>query len=154
MHNDSQRVYPNFIDTLSDFGGLIDCILLFIYCVYWPYAKRRMHNNMIHKSLMITGKFNLDDEEAEYLSSIYSPAHYIKPSIKGLNLKSFCCKKSARVNPTGQGDLDDKLLEQVFDNMMRRQLDIRYIVSKLQEFEIIKKVMFHERHLVLAPLVC
>lgn len=86
MHNESERVYPNLIDTLSDFGGLIDCILLFVYFVYWPYANRRMHNNMIHKSLMITGKFNLDDDEAEYLSSIYSPAHYIKPSFKGSSL--------------------------------------------------------------------
>ena len=38
--------------------------------------------------------------------------------------------------------------------MMERQVDIKYIITKLQEFEILKKVLFHERHVGLAPFVC
>ena len=48
---------------------------------------------------------------------------------------------------------DNKILDDVFDNILKRQLDTKHLLQLLQDVEIIKKVLFHERHLVLGPII-
>lgn len=67
----------------------------------------------------------------------------------------FCVySKHERKNVEEERFLTEKKeLEIVFNSMLQRQLDLKYYMQLAQDVELIKKVVFQERHLVLAPLV-
>jgi hypothetical protein len=48
---------------------------------------------------------------------------------------------------------EKKGLDRIFASLLDRQTDFKHIIQLVQDVEIIKKVLFQERHLVLAPLV-
>jgi hypothetical protein len=37
---------------------------------------------MIHKAVMLSGKYNLDEAEMEFLEEIYPPENYVNPNGK------------------------------------------------------------------------
>ena len=71
------RGYPTMVDTLSDIGGIME--LIFIPCIimYGFYLNKAQENDLIHKAIMLSGKFGLAEEEMEFLDEIYPPENYI-----------------------------------------------------------------------------
>jgi len=139
-----------------------------------------MEEDIIDKSLFITGKYGIQDKDHEmhFIKNIYPEIYHEKPKTTYFTklFKICCCKKqkstkedtkSANVDesiklglkksPTFESldseDLTQKKdnLEKVFESMLERHLDLNYFFQMCQDFELIKKVLFHERHLVLSP---
>jgi hypothetical protein len=111
---------------------------------------------------MISGKYEIDAENAEYLTSIYSRKHFEKPRfgfISALVQKfcgwSCCCdsdeNNSVKIHEYEASELaagkkDDEVLEKAIDGLLDRQLDMKYILQLIQDMELIKRVVFQERH--------
>jgi hypothetical protein len=85
------RSYPTMLDTLSDIGGIME--LIFIPCafMYGFYLNKAQENDLIHKAIMLSGKFGLAEEEMEFLAEIYPPENYINKN--STRFRCLCCKR-------------------------------------------------------------
>jgi hypothetical protein len=111
---------------------------------------------------MISGKYGIDAEQAEYLTGIYSKKHFEKPRFGFISalMKKFCgwtcCGDSDENNSVkideyqaselAAGKKDDEVLEKAIDGLLERQLDMKYLLQLIQDMELIKRVVFQERH--------
>lgn len=89
--NSINRSYPTMLDTLSDIGGIME--LIFIPCafMYGFYLNKAQENDLIHKAIMLSGKFGLAEEEMEFLGEIYPPENYINKN--STRFRCLCCKR-------------------------------------------------------------
>jgi hypothetical protein len=111
---------------------------------------------------MISGKYEIDAEHAEYLTGIYSRKHFEKPRFGFVSalMQKFCgwtcCGDSDENNSvkiheddaTGlaASKKDDEVLEKAIDGLLERQLDMKYVLQLIQDMELIKRIVFQERH--------
>jgi hypothetical protein len=111
---------------------------------------------------MITGKYDVDPVQAEYLAGFYSRKHFEKPNfgffsaLKDKFCGWTCCGDSdednspqiQKIQPSelAADKKDDKVLDQALDGILERQLDMKYVMQLLQDIELMKKVVFQERH--------
>jgi hypothetical protein len=113
---------------------------------------------------MMTGKYGVKEEEAFYLSELYSKNHFEVPQVcqkncfRGFWLKICSCfmdkeRVKEREYRERVREGEKKGLDRIFESLLDRQTDFKHIIQLVQDVEIIKKVLFQERHLVLAPLV-
>ena len=165
-HFHSTRSYYTFIDALSYFGGLVDFIVIGMAFLYGYYSDARFKNDMIHKGCMITGKFGLKASSTEYQHKVYHKKGTVLPEIDFFEsikkcfvscCNSLLCKKKKHNGASKEScEADDSeagLLTEVFDNVLDRQTDMKHILQLFQDVELIKKVLFEQRHIVLSPLV-
>jgi hypothetical protein len=59
---------------------------------YAWYYDQRFKNDIIHKGCMITGKYDVEYEQAEYLNDIYSKKHFELPKFGFISavVEKFC----------------------------------------------------------------
>jgi hypothetical protein len=111
---------------------------------------------------MITGKYDADPVHAEYLAGFYSRKHFETPkfgffrALKDKLCGWTCCGDSDEhlclENHEGEshklaaGKIDDEVLDHAFDGIMDRQLDMKYVMQLMQDMELMKRVVFQERH--------
>jgi hypothetical protein len=111
---------------------------------------------------MISGKYEIDAEHAEYLTRIYSRKHFEKPKFGFVSalMQKFCgwtcCgdsdeNNSVKIHENDASGLaadkkDDEVLEKAIDGLLDRQLDMKYVLQLIQDMELIKRVVFQERH--------
>jgi hypothetical protein len=129
------------------------------YAWFWDQSFK---NDIIHKGLMITGKYDVDPVQAEYLANFYSRKHFERPkfgffsALKDKLCGWTCCDDhDEHLCPEDQeggsqklaaGKIDDELLDHAFDGILERQLDMKYVLQLIQDIELIKRVVFQERH--------
>jgi hypothetical protein len=66
--------------------------MLVIGLGYTWYQSQSFKNDIIHKGCMITGKYDLDSTQAEYLTGYYSRKHFERPKFGFLRaLKDKFC---------------------------------------------------------------
>ena len=174
-HAIMDRSYPTFLDTASDIGGIIELITLPLAIFYSLYVSKQIRNDLVHRGVMITGKYNINEKRADILNEV-QPSNYYKKfnhsemivgrkgSVKRhCCQKYFCCFKKNEFLGASEKELqlinrkmkeeDEKNLSRAFDSLQDRQLDIKHYLNMCQEFEIIKRILLKERHIVLAPLI-
>ena len=160
-HRLVSRSYMNFIDALSYFGGLKDFIALLVVLLYSNYLEARFEKDVIHKSCTITGKLGLNQEACKYLEEIYDKKVVRLGEFESGNQifdllnRVFYCKKKKFV-PKVISDVEktkDKDFDEAIENVISRQTDLKHTFQLYQDVELIKKVIFEQRHLVLAPFV-
>ena len=111
---------------------------------------------------MITGKYEVDSTQAEYLTSYYSKKHFERPKFGFLSaLKDkfcglICCgdsdeDNSPKIQETQSSGLatdkkDDQVLDKALDGILNRQFDMKYVLQLIQDMELMKRVIFQERH--------
>jgi hypothetical protein len=111
---------------------------------------------------MITGKYDVDPVQAEYLAGFYSRKHFERPkfgffrALKDKFCGWICCGDSEednspqiqKIQPSGLAadKKDDKVLDQAVDGILERQLDMKYVMQLIQDIELMKRVVFQERH--------
>ena len=111
---------------------------------------------------MITGKYDVDPVQAEYLASFYSRKHFERPkfgffrALKDKFCGRTCCDNSdednshkiQKIQPSGLAadKKDDKVLDKAVDGILDRQLDMKYVLQLIQDMELMKRVVFQERH--------
>jgi hypothetical protein len=111
---------------------------------------------------MITGKYDVDPVQAEYLAGLYSRKHFETPkfgffrALKDKLCWWTCCGDSDEHKcPETQDDIlselaasikDDEVFDQAFDGILDRQLDMKYVLQLVQDMELMKRVVFQERH--------
>ena len=111
---------------------------------------------------MITGKYDLDPAQAEHLAGFYSRKHFERPkfgffsALKDKFCRWICCCDSdedtshqTQVNEPSElaaGKIDDVVVDKALDGILDRQLDMKYILQLIQDIELIKRVVFQERH--------
>ncbi len=111
---------------------------------------------------MITGKYDVDSAQAEYLAGFYSRKHFEKPkfgffsALKDKFCGWTCCGDSdkyhspqiQKIHPSGRAadKKDDEVLDQAFDGILDRQLDMKHVLQLVQDMELMKRVVFQERH--------
>jgi hypothetical protein len=111
---------------------------------------------------MITGKYDLNSEQTEYLAGFYSRKHFERPKFGFFSaLKDKFCGwtclgdsdevNSSRILDTQPSRLaadkkDDEVLGKAFDGILDRQFDMKYVVQLIQDMELMKRVVFQERH--------
>jgi hypothetical protein len=111
---------------------------------------------------MITGKYDVDPVQAEYLAGFYSRKHFERPkfcffrALKDKFCGWICCGDSdkdnspqiQKIQPSGLAadKKDDKVLDQAVDGILERQLDMKYVMQLIQDIELMKRVVFQERH--------
>jgi hypothetical protein len=87
------RGYPTMVDTLSDIGGIMELIFIPCAIMYGFYLNKAQENDLIHKAIMLSGKFGLAEEEMEFLDEIYPPENYINKN--STRFRCWCCKRKA-----------------------------------------------------------
>ena len=176
------RTYPTLIDTLGDIGGVTDIAQMFIAMLIGWRVEKNMEDDIIKTALLISGKYGIIDEEKNpFIKNIYPEIYYEKPKkncfqvIANFCKKCFCCYKKKTnkntekevENNSGDGEINDykksfelndqasqrHLLDAAFESMLERHLDLNYFFQMCQDFELVKKILFKERHLVLAPQI-
>jgi hypothetical protein len=111
---------------------------------------------------MITGKYNVDSAQAEYLAGFYSRKHFERPkfgffsALKDKFCGWTCCgdsdeDDSPQIQENQSSQLaadtrDDEVLDKALDGILGRQLDMKYVLQLVQDMELIKRVVFQERH--------
>ncbi len=111
---------------------------------------------------MITGKYDVDSAQVEYLTGIYSRKHFEKPkfgffsALKDKFCGRTCCgdsdeADSPQIRENQSSELaadkkDDEVLDKALDGILDRQLDMKYVLQLVQDMELIKRVVFQERH--------
>jgi hypothetical protein len=111
---------------------------------------------------MITGKYDVDSKQAEYLSSFYSRKNFEKPkfgffrALKDKFCGWTCCGNSDEDDPPQTQETqpsglaadkkDDEILHKAFDGILDRQFDMKYVLQLIQDIELIKRIVFQERH--------
>jgi hypothetical protein len=136
--------------------------MLVIGLGYAWYLEQNFKNDIIHRGCMITGKYDVDFAQAEYLTAIYSRKHLERPkfgffsAIKDKFCGWTCCGDSDEDDsPKIQGSQssqlaahtkDDEVLDKALDGILERQLDMKHILQLIQDIELIKRVVFKERH--------
>ena len=168
-HKEITRSYITFLDAAGNVGGQVDLILIVIGLGYAWYLDQRFKNDVIHKGCMITGKYGVDLTQAEYLNDVYSKKHFELPKFGFISavVEKFCgwqdccggsedCipgENDENKCPKDQAKKDDEVLEKAFERILDRQLDMKHVLGLIQDLEIIKRVVFQERHQLLSPLV-
>ena len=111
---------------------------------------------------MITGKYDVDPAQAEYLAGFYSRKHFERPKFSFFSaLKDkfcgwTCCgdsdeDSSPQTQENKPSELaadkkDDEVLHKALDGILDRQFDMKYLLQLMQDVELIKRVVFKERH--------
>jgi hypothetical protein len=116
---------------------------------------------------MITGKYDVESAQAEYLTGFYSRKHFERPKFGFFSaLKDkFCwwawCGDSDEDSSPQIQDLqtqkngpsklgadkkDHEVLDKALDGILDRQLDMKHVLQLMQDIELIKRVVFQERH--------
>jgi hypothetical protein len=111
---------------------------------------------------MITGKYDVDSTQAEYLKAIYSSNHFERPkfgffsALKDKFCRWACCgdpdeddsPEILEIKPSelAADKKDDKVLDKALDGILERQLDMKYVLQLVQDIELMKRVIFQERH--------
>ena len=111
---------------------------------------------------MITGKYDLDPAQAEYLAGFYSRKHFEKPkfgffsALKDKFCGWTCCGDSeedvsqqtleTQLSELDADKIDHQVLDKAVDGILDRQLDMKYLLQLMQDVELIKRVVFQERH--------
>ena len=116
---------------------------------------------------MITGKYDLDPAQAEYLAGLYSRKHFERPKFGFFSaLKDKLCGWNSGGDSDEDGSLqtqdlqlkksksmviaadkkDDEVLDKALDGILERQLDMKHVMQLVQDMELIKRVVFQERH--------
>ncbi len=54
------------MDAIGNVGWVIEVLVLIFSMCYLKYYNKRFRNDMVHKGLMITGKFGVRNKEATY----------------------------------------------------------------------------------------
>jgi hypothetical protein len=136
--------------------------MLVIGLGYAWYLDQSYKNDIIHRGFMITGKYDIDSAQAEYLTAIYSMKHFERPkfgffsALKDKFCKCTCCGDSDEDDSLqiqgSQSSLlaadkkDDEVLDKALDGILERQLDMKHLLQLIQDIELIKRVVFQERH--------
>jgi hypothetical protein len=111
---------------------------------------------------MITGKYDVDPAQAEYLAGFYSRKHFERPkfgffsAIKNKFCGWACCGESEeddspqiqenQTSGLAADKKDDEVLDKALGGILDRQLDMKYILQLVQDVELMKRVVFQERH--------
>jgi hypothetical protein len=111
---------------------------------------------------MITGKYDVDSEKAEYLAEFYSRKHFERPKFgffRALKYKFCgwtCCGDSDeddspqiqeyKTPGLAADKKDDEVLDKALNGILDRQLDMKYVLQLVQDLELMKRVVFQERH--------
>ena len=111
---------------------------------------------------MITGKYDVDSAQAEYLAGFYSRKHFESPKVGFLRaLKNKFCRTTCCGDSDEDSSLqtqenessrlaaqkkNDQVLDKAFDGILDRQLDMKYLLQLIQDIELIKRIIFQERH--------
>lgn len=142
---------------MSKVGGCANALLVTLLMLYGLYHGNVLKKDIIHKGLTFGGKFGLSDSRLGEFADFYGVKNYKLTESQEKNEKEYCCKR--KVKPVSDSDgvgpslEDDRLLSRAFENMMTRQLDFKHIMQILQDVEIIKKVLFHKKHILLEPII-
>jgi hypothetical protein len=153
----TQSVYISATETMSKVGGCANALSVTLLLLYGLYHGNVLKKDIIHKGLTFGGKFGLSDSRLGDFADFYGVKNYKLAESQQKNEKEYCCKR--KVKPKSDGDgvgpslEDDRLLSKAFENMMARQLDFKHIMQISQDVEIIKKVLFHKRHILLGPII-
>lgn len=146
-----KRSYPTFIATMASIGGIIKIIGLPFGIIYSFYIKRRMRNDFVKNMLMITGKFNMTVDEASEIEEVYD-SHYFRIPDEYKCKKH--CKKRKKVSPE---ELEEQkqadFIDNLYSSLLNRQMDLKNYFQLTQDVELIKKILFKKRHLVLRHFV-
>jgi hypothetical protein len=129
---------------------------------YAWYQDQSFKNDIIHKGCMITGKYDVDSAQAEYLTGFYSRKHFERPkfgffrALKDKFIGWICCGSSgeynsAQIQVTQPSEFaaekkDDEVLDKALDGILDRQLDMKYVLQLVQDMELMKRIVFQERH--------
>ena len=169
QHTKISREYVTFMDCLSYFGGLFDFIVIPFTFFYTFYNKKSFKNDMVYRGVLISGKFRLDTSSSKYQHDVYHEKVASSPKVdyikicKGFFSKfitcfskiqkflCFCSKKKEEKSESKDDEHD--LYDKAFKSILDRQLDLKHILQLSQDVEIIKKVLFEERHIVLSSLL-
>ncbi len=116
---------------------------------------------------MITGKYDVDSTQAEYLAGFYSRKHFERPKFGFFSaLKDKLCGCSSAGDSgeansprilalqTQENELselaaikkDNEVLDKAIYGMLDRQLDMKYVLQLIQDMELMKRIVFQERH--------
>jgi hypothetical protein len=136
--------------------------MLVIGLGYAWYQDQSLKNDMIYKGCMITGKYDVDSAQAEYLTDFYSRKHLQKPkfgffsALKDKFCGWNCCGDSdedsslqtLETQPSAfiADKKDNEVLDKAFAGILDRQLDMKYVLQLIQDMELMKRVVFQERH--------
>lgn len=115
---------------------------------------------MVENIFMITGKFNMSQKQANEIGEIYDK-HYFevpkKDSFEGCKQMCGCAKK--KVVPPEQLEKERKekefeeLINNCYDSLLGKSMDLKYMMQIYQDVELIRKVLFKKRHMVLRHFV-
>ena len=156
-HPQTQRIYVSATETMSKVGGCANALLVSFLLLYGLYHGKLLKRDIIHKGLTLSGKFGLSESRLGEFADFYRVKNYKLAESQEKHGKEYCCKR--KIKPESNGDgvepslEDDRILDKAFDNMMARQLDFKHIMQISQDVEIIKKVLFHKRHILLGPII-
>jgi hypothetical protein len=136
--------------------------MLVIGLGYAWYQDQSFKNDIIHKGCMITGKYDVDATQAEYLAGFYSRKHFETPKFGFFSaLKDKLCGwtgcggsdeyNSLQIQETQPSKFaadkeDDEVLDKALDGILDRQFDMKYVLQLVQDVELMKRVVFQERH--------
>ena len=168
------RAYPTLIDIFSRIGGSIEFLMVIAGLFIVNYVQKAKELAIIRDALMITGKYGFKADEVPFAKDAY-PEIYYKQNKKNVLqhniklLKNCCCRKSKKTfvrcdsnKITGKNctkiideniKTEKNLLDETFKSMLERHLDLRSYFQMCQDFELIRRILFKERHQVLSPLV-
>lgn len=89
----------------------------------------------------------------KFLEEIYPRENYVNPN--GRRFGSWCCKRGGvRVAPIGnRKEWKRETTEEAFEMLLARHLDLKNFFQLCQDLEIIRRVDFSQRHVVLSSLI-
>lgn len=172
-HTEINRTYPSQLDALGNIGGLFDIVFWPLAFIYSFYIETRWEYDLQHKGAMVTGKYGVTSAEARHQEAFYDPACIQMPSYRDKLSEVFCgCCKKKHINASqrpGQSDKlednetlqtqeaehkeEDDLIRRALESIVERQTDLKHLMHLCQDVEMIKRVLFQERHLLLGPIV-
>lgn len=116
---------------------------------------------------MLSGKYGLQDDEMDFLSPIYPPENYVSPNHTRFDsCRIWCCKKKPvpereipqeneenKLENTedNYGKWSKETTDEAFGSLLDRHLDLKNFFQMCQDMEIIRKLLYSERHIILAP---
>ena len=142
------RSYPTIVDTLSGIGGVVDIALILLACVYAGYNGYWFDRDLVSKGVMIYGKYGLEKAERKDLESRLqdrTSIATIKSSVLegGKKVFCFCCRKH---QPVGVEEMESRWQRQACENIAERQMDLKHVLQLFQDVELIKRIIYKERH--------
>ena len=155
VHLQTQRFYISATEAMAQIGGFANALLVILVLLYGVYHQKLLKKDIIHKGLTLSGKFALDESRLGEFADFYKVKDYKIFGSEEKHDKQYCCRGKYRPKPEGVGCSleDDRILDEAFGNMMSRQLDLKHMMQMSQDVEIIKKVLFHKRHILLGPII-